>query len=155
MNLKELREKSRISQKELADYLGISQNAVSLYEIGKREPNIKTLIKLSDYFNVSVDYLLGHIYSTNGKTDIQSQLKNLINKRNYYQKLYEDIKVYGEQTITTKTDENGIITEVEKADMKSLASEAMEEFKHLKDFEKVELYLMLLEQQIKKQYSQL
>lgn len=45
--LRKLREQKEISQKELAEYLGVSQNAVSSYELGKREPNINTLVKLA------------------------------------------------------------------------------------------------------------
>lgn len=60
-NLRKLREQKEISQKELAEYLGVSQNAVSSYELGKREPSIDTLVKLADLYEVSVDYLLGHV----------------------------------------------------------------------------------------------
>lgn len=38
--------------------LNTNQNTVSRYETGEREPNIATLIKIADFFNVSVDYLL-------------------------------------------------------------------------------------------------
>lgn len=59
MRLKELREKRNISQVKLAIDLGLNQNTVSRYENGIREADYETLIKLADYFNVSVDYLLG------------------------------------------------------------------------------------------------
>lgn len=55
-----LRKEKGITQAELANALGISRAALSLYEIEKREPDIDTLIKLALYFNVSVDYLLGN-----------------------------------------------------------------------------------------------
>lgn len=57
--LKFLREKRHLSQKEIAEYLGITRQAIALYELGKREPDYSILKKLADYFNVSVDYLLG------------------------------------------------------------------------------------------------
>ena len=56
--LKELRLDRGLSQKDIADYLGITVAAYSLYERGAREPNITTLKKLAAYFNVSLDYLL-------------------------------------------------------------------------------------------------
>lgn len=57
--LKELRKSNGKTQKELAEYLGISERGYQNYEMGKREPNLEILSKLADYFNVSTDYLLG------------------------------------------------------------------------------------------------
>lgn len=57
--LKQLREQNRLSQKDIADYLGITRQAVASYELAKREPDYDVLKKLADYFGVSVDYLLG------------------------------------------------------------------------------------------------
>lgn len=57
--LKQLREQSRLSQKDVADYLGITRQAVASYELAKREPDYEILKKLADYFGVSVDYILG------------------------------------------------------------------------------------------------
>ncbi|MBQ9940928.1 MAG: helix-turn-helix transcriptional regulator [Clostridia bacterium] len=47
-----------ISQLKLALDLNMNQNTISRYETGEREPGINELIKIADYFNVSVDYLL-------------------------------------------------------------------------------------------------
>lgn len=58
MRLKELRLKRRLSQLRLAMELNTTQNTISRYETGDREPGIMELIKIADYFNVSVDYLL-------------------------------------------------------------------------------------------------
>lgn len=57
--LKELREQRHISQVFLGMGLGMSQNTISRYETGAREADYKTLLLFADYFNVSVDYLLG------------------------------------------------------------------------------------------------
>ena len=59
MRLKELRKQRGVSQLRLAMDLGLSQNTVSRYENGEREADYRTLILLGDYFNVSIDYLLG------------------------------------------------------------------------------------------------
>lgn len=59
MRLKELRKKKGISQLRLATELHTTQNTISRYETGEREPGIDELIKIADYFNVSVDYLIG------------------------------------------------------------------------------------------------
>lgn len=58
--LKQLREELNMTQKELADKLGISRAAVGLYEQGKRNVDNDTLLKLSEIFNASADYLLGN-----------------------------------------------------------------------------------------------
>ena len=59
VRLKELRKKKGISQLKLATDLNTTQNTISRYETGEREPGIDELIKIADYFNVSVDYLIG------------------------------------------------------------------------------------------------
>lgn len=58
MRLKQLRQKRGISQLKLAMDLGMNQNSISRYESGEREADYQTLIRLADYFNVSIDYLL-------------------------------------------------------------------------------------------------
>ena len=58
MRLKQLRRQHGISQLNLAMDLGLNQNSISRYESGEREADYQTLIRLADYFNVSVDYLL-------------------------------------------------------------------------------------------------
>ena len=58
MRLKQLRRQRGISQLKLAMDLGLNQNSISRYESGEREADYQTLIRLADYCNVSVDYLL-------------------------------------------------------------------------------------------------
>ena len=53
--LKTLRKKNRITQRELADALHISQTSVSKYERGESEPDIAMLIEMSDYFGITID----------------------------------------------------------------------------------------------------
>ena len=57
--IKELRTEFGITQADLAKLLKISDRAVGYYEKGEREPDNETLIKIAEYFKVSVDYLLG------------------------------------------------------------------------------------------------
>ena len=58
MRLKEIRKSKGISQLKLAMDLNTNQNTISRYETGEREPGISELIRIADYFNVSLDYLL-------------------------------------------------------------------------------------------------
>ena len=57
--LKELRKKRKISQLKLALDLNMNQNTISRYENMEREADYETLVKLADYFGVSLDYLFG------------------------------------------------------------------------------------------------
>jgi Predicted transcriptional regulators len=57
--LKELRIEKGLSQAELSKLLDVRQNTYSYWERGKCEPDIKTLIKISELFRVSLDYLTG------------------------------------------------------------------------------------------------
>lgn len=56
--IKELRTKAHITQIEFSKMCNISQGALSGYETGRYEPDLNTLSKMADYFNVSIDYLL-------------------------------------------------------------------------------------------------
>lgn len=57
--LKALRKERNVSQLKLAMDLNMNQNSISRYENGEREADYETLIKIADYFDVSLDYLLG------------------------------------------------------------------------------------------------
>lgn len=58
-NIRELRKIKGLSQKELADKLNSDQSVVSKWELGKALPETSKLIKLSEIFEVSIDYVLG------------------------------------------------------------------------------------------------
>ena len=69
-NLRKIRESKNITQLKLATDLGVTQELISRYELGSSFPQPNMLIKLSKYFNCSVDYLLGI-------TDIPTPVKYL------------------------------------------------------------------------------
>ena len=58
IGLYEIRRKKGYSQLKIAMDLNISREAISYYENGKRCPNLEMLVQLSEYFNVSIDYLI-------------------------------------------------------------------------------------------------
>ena len=70
--LKSLRNEKGVLQKDVAEYLKISTSAYGFYEQGKRIPDVETLNKLSDYYNVSIDYLLG-------KSNVKESAEDIIN----------------------------------------------------------------------------
>ena len=57
--IRDLRTDHDLSQKQLADYLGMSQTGYSKYEVGTNDIPTQILIKLARFYNVSVDYILG------------------------------------------------------------------------------------------------
>lgn len=57
--IRDLREDRDLKQRQLADYLNCSQQVYSNYELGQRDIPTDVLIRLSDFYGVSVDYLLG------------------------------------------------------------------------------------------------
>ena len=57
--LRDLREDADKNQSEIAKILGIDQRTYSNYETGKREIPVRHLIALADYYNVSIDYIVG------------------------------------------------------------------------------------------------
>ena len=64
-NLREIREDRDIKQKEIAKHLNVSQNTYSQYETGVISLTAEILIKLSDFYKVSIDYLLDRTNNPN------------------------------------------------------------------------------------------
>ncbi len=73
--LTELRERSNLSRQQLADILGVSRASLEYYEKGKRTPDIEVLYKLSEYFNVTSDYLIGRTDKIGESTDVNAVCK--------------------------------------------------------------------------------
>lgn len=59
LRIRDLREDNDLTQKQIADFLHCHQSVYSNYERGKRQIPLYALIKLADYYNVSIDYLVG------------------------------------------------------------------------------------------------
>jgi len=59
-NLKKLRKKYNLSQQKLADILLVSQQSIYKYENGITSPDIETLMRMADFFDTSIDYLVEH-----------------------------------------------------------------------------------------------
>ncbi len=83
--LKELRKKEGITLNELALLLNVKPATIFYYEKGSRNPSFQHLIELSNYFNVSINYLCG--IDLENKEDIE-KLNNILNK---HPKVYEYI----------------------------------------------------------------
>lgn len=68
--LKELRQEKKLSQKELADYLGVNEKTISRWENGESTIKSDKAQALADYFGVSVGYLLGYSEKVNAKAKL-------------------------------------------------------------------------------------
>ncbi len=58
IGLKRIRKEKKLNQQKVAIDLNISREALSHYENGKREPSLNMLLKMSEYYNVSINYLI-------------------------------------------------------------------------------------------------
>ena len=84
LRLKELRVQEGVSQKELAKDLNMSAGNLCDWEKGRTEPDIERLIRLADYFDVSLDYLMGreknHAEEATPPTNLKYRLLGAFNK---------------------------------------------------------------------------
>ncbi|MED0670611.1 helix-turn-helix domain-containing protein [Aneurinibacillus aneurinilyticus] len=86
--LRELRKKHKLTQKDIANYLGITESGYGYYEQGRNEPSIETLRKLAQKYNVSITYLTGEEKETpktslpsltsKDERDIAKKLENIL-----------------------------------------------------------------------------
>lgn len=74
--IRELRESLKLSQKELAERIGVSNVVLSRYELDDRKPDFDTLEKIADFFNVTTDYLLGRSDIKNPEEITYAGIKN-------------------------------------------------------------------------------
>lgn len=89
-NLKLIRNNRGISQQTLAAAIGTTQQSINKYENHKIEPDIATLIALADYFDVTIDYLVGRTDENNKPLSDGSSLLNKYSKLNRSEKICID-----------------------------------------------------------------
>ena len=77
MNLQGLRKDRSLSMKELADIMHVSAQTIMNWENDIFEPSIDHLIKLADFFNVSIDYLVGRYLNQSDEIISSDKIKNL------------------------------------------------------------------------------
>ena len=89
-NLKAIRHARGISQQTLANAMGITQQSINKYENHKIEPDIDTLIALADYFDVTVDYLIGRTDENNQQLRDSNSLLSKYSRLNKSEKICID-----------------------------------------------------------------
>lgn len=84
MRIKELMQEKGVQQQQMAEFLNVSRATIYKYQQGKAEPNIKTLIALADYFDVSLDFLCGrqnkNLIFADSLTETQKKLVTIIRR---------------------------------------------------------------------------
>ncbi|WP_368664498.1 helix-turn-helix domain-containing protein [Streptococcus gallolyticus] len=109
--LKELRKETGLTQKEIANQIHVGQNSYSNWENGNRKPTAEITSKLAEFFNVSIDYLLG-------KTDIKERNENnsIESTANVlFRTTVKDLNLTPEQEEQLKKDLNEFIKKRRKA----------------------------------------
>ncbi len=76
--LRNLRENKGIKQEDLGKILDLSASTIGMYEQGRRQPDNETLIRMADFFNVSVDYLLGKTEVRNYTEPYDDELEEVL-----------------------------------------------------------------------------
>lgn len=102
--LAELRDRNGLTQAQLGDAVGLSRSTISMYEKGKRIPDLPNLEKFADYFNIDMDTLTGrkalNFYITVEDRKLLEQLKG------------KELRQLLEMTRDAKPEDIGIITEL-------------------------------------------
>jgi HTH-type transcriptional regulator, competence development regulator len=88
----ELRKAKKLRQEDIAKILGIARTTYAMYEQGNREPDFDTLNKLADYFEVTIDYLLGRKEKVKTKEDSLEEVNKLVKKYGIEQFGFFDIE---------------------------------------------------------------
>lgn len=104
--LRYLRKSANISQQTLGDAMNVTKVSISGYETGNRKPDTDTLQKLADYFDVSIDYLLGRSETKEARASYQTAEKEitieealLLSQLQKYPSMYNHLITDTEKTV--------------------------------------------------------
>lgn len=79
LRIEVLRKELGLSQQEFAEKVNMTQQRISAYEKGKREPDIESIKQFADFFDVSIDFLLGHS-DIRKPSEVPNNLSSILNK---------------------------------------------------------------------------
>lgn len=105
--LKLLRKENNLTQNDLGEIMGISEQAISHYEKAKRSPDTDMIIKIASHFNISIDYFLG---TANERCTADEITKKNKTKKITLQELFEIFTVYLDGEKLTQTDQENVIS---------------------------------------------
>ena len=99
INLRMIRNAKGLKLQDVAKVLGVKFNTVCQWEIGTREPEIKNVIKLAEYFNVTTDFILDHDIDPSFSSKFHSLVKKLsLCDEEYYDKIDALLTEYAQET---------------------------------------------------------
>jgi len=81
VRLRSIRKRRKLTQRELASKLNMSQSTIALYETGDRKPDPDTINKIADFFDVSTDYLLGRSDDPNPNKEEEVDIKKILEQK--------------------------------------------------------------------------
>lgn len=88
--LRELRIQKELTQEDLAKYIGVSRTTYAMYEQGNRQMDYESLLKLADYFQVSLDYLFGRTdFPINFDSYSEDEKEFILKALNLYKEIKE------------------------------------------------------------------
>lgn len=123
--IRELRKEKGLTQEELAKILNVSARSVGFYETGQRDPGTETLQRLAEFFDCSIDYLLGKSNIRNPADEIAEAVKDDPELADFWNVLREreDLKLLFKQTKKLEPKEIQQIIRIIKAIEDSEANE--------------------------------
>lgn len=99
--LKYLRSRENMSQSESAEKLGVAKSTISMYEVGKREPDFETLEAIADLFHVDMNFLLGKSESENNHYYLNDEIRQIAQEafenpelRTLFRVARDDVSIY-------------------------------------------------------------
>lgn len=87
--IRQMRKAHGLTQEQLAEAMGVTVGAVSKWELGQSAPDLSTLLELADFFDVSVDALLGYTLRSNSAANTAERLRTLCNEKRFDECLAE------------------------------------------------------------------
>jgi transcriptional regulator with XRE-family HTH domain len=107
--LRNLRKEKGVSQRAVADYLGITNQAYSNYETGRSDPDTETLSLLADYFDVTTDYLLGRVDKPGEEVGDEDDIKVALfgGAGEVTDAMWEEVKRFSEFVRLREKEKNG------------------------------------------------
>ena len=129
-NLKIMRKLNNITQSEMARKVNASRSCISNYESGKRQPDAETINFIADFFDVSIDYLMGRssVKLSVKNEKVLEELQNLNRKANAIKVFDEVLKPLGKRPLGIRID-SGDITYISKKARKMLDDAGYEDCK--------------------------
>ena len=83
-NIRKLRKSRDLTMKQFGEMMGVSESAISLYENNKAQPDINMMYKMADYFDVSIDFLLGRKTDESKEKKTEITFSSLNSRRMWY-----------------------------------------------------------------------